>query len=265
MSDLLNQLRSDLAAEHSALDRVVADLQEHEFSTPTPATGWDIQDQLGHLGGFDEAGTQAILDPEAFNATLVRLIETGGDPVADYTALTRSRTGPETLQWWREARSSFIAATEGCAPSLRIPWYGPPMGIISHLTARLMETWAHGQDIRDALGVEPEVSARLRHIADLGIRARPFTYSLHGLPAPVEPIAVILQAPDGSEWTWGEPGGVNEVRGTALDFVMLATQRRNLADCAVTATGAVAEQWCSIIQAFAGGIGGGRPPLSTKS
>ena len=69
-----------------------------------------------------------------------------------------------------------------------MPWYGPAMGARSFITARLMETWAHGQDVVDALGVERTPTDRLRHVAHIGVGARPFSYVANGRepnPAPV--------------------------------------------------------------------------------
>lgn len=45
------------------------------------------------------------------------------------------------------------------------------MSAVSSVTARLMETWAHGQDIADVLGVDRQPTARLRHIAHLRAQA----------------------------------------------------------------------------------------------
>ena len=60
------------------------------------------------------------------------------------------------------------------------------MSPASSVTARLMETWAHGQDILDALGAERAATGRLRHIADLGIRAMPYSYAVNHLSPPTE-------------------------------------------------------------------------------
>jgi len=66
-----------------------------------------------------------------------------------------------------------------------------------------METWAHTQDIADALGIGREPTERLRHIAHLGVGARAFSYAIRGKPQPPDPVRVELTAPDGALWTWG--------------------------------------------------------------
>ena len=142
----------------------------------------------------------------------------------------------------------------------RIPWFGPPMGPASFITARLMETWAHGQDIADGLGVRRTPTVRLRHVADIGVRTRGFSYLLNGRAAPEEPVRVELAGPDGDTWSWGPPAADDRVVASALDFCLLVTQRRHRDDVDVRATGAAADEWLSIAQAFAGPPGGGRPP-----
>jgi uncharacterized protein (TIGR03084 family) len=126
------------------------------------------------------------------------------------------------------------------------------MSVTSFTTARLMETWAHGQDIRDALGARPEVSARLRHVVHLGVTARPFAFAVHGQSDPGDPIRVEAIATDGSAWTWGPEDAANRVSGPAVDLALLLTQRRHRSRTAVVAEGTTAETWLAIAQAFAG-------------
>ena len=127
-------------------------------------------------------------------------------------------------------------------------------------TARLMETWAHGQDVADALGVRRVPTARLRHVAHIGVRARDYAFRAAGRTPPAEPFRVELTGPDGHEWTWGPDEASDRVTGAALDFCLLVTQRRHRADVDVTATGAGADAWLDIAQAFAGPPGAGRAP-----
>jgi uncharacterized protein (TIGR03084 family) len=128
-----------------------------------------------------------------------------------------------------------------------------------------METWAHGQDIADTLGIERPATGRLRHVAYLGIRSLPYSYSVNGLPQPDAPIRVELAAPDGGEWTWGPAAAADRVSGTALDFCLVVTQRRHRSDTGLVITGETATQWIGIAQAFAGAAGPGRPPLSATA
>lgn len=257
----LEALRADQAAEVASLAELVDPLGATELLRATPAEGWDVADTLAHLAGFDDNATSAVEDPEAFRAELMRLLETGGDPIADATERGRE-LGPEgARQWWREASARFAAAAATLDPGTRVPWYGPDMSAMSFVTARLMETWAHGQDIRDALGVLPSATDRLRHVADIGVRARRYSYTVRGLEPPAEGPRVELVAPSGELWTWGEEGAPGRITGPALDFCLLVTQRRHRDDVSLDATGDHAEEWLGIAQAFAGPPGSGRAPL----
>lgn len=257
----LAPLIDDLAAETAVLDALLTGLDESQWQLPTPAEGWSIADQVSHLAFFDEAALLAATDPVRFRRETLELLEDGMDFPDRVAALHRHRDGADLLAWFRAARRDLLAGFDGIDPATRLPWYGPDMGPASSLTARLMETWAHGQDVADTLGVQRTPSTRLRHVAHLGVRTIGFTYALRDLPAPAEPIRVELAAPDGDTWTWGPDGAADRVTGPALDFCLLVTQRRHRDDLNLTVTGDTATEWVSIAQAFAGVPGPGRSPL----
>jgi uncharacterized protein (TIGR03084 family) len=123
-----------------------------------------------------------------------------------------------------------------------------------------METWAHGQDIWDMLGTEREPGPGLRHITHLGVTTYGWTFINRKLPIPQPMPYVELQAPGGEPWAWGEPSEQNCVRGPALDFALLVTQRRNRADTRLTWVGESADQWTRLAQCFAGEPADGPPP-----
>ena len=254
-------LLADLAAEQAALDSVVAPLDDQQLRAATLADGWDIADTISHLAGFDEAATLSLTDPDAFVAELERLIAAAEDPITGYTARGRSMAPSAVVTWWQDGRRALLDAAAVTDPKARVPWYGPPMSAMSFITARLMETWAHGVDVYDAVGVEIPATDRLRHVAHIGVGARAYSYAVQGLDAPDSPISVTLAAPSGAEWQWGPSDAVDRVEGDALDFCLVVTQRRHLDDVALRIDGAVATQWMSFAQAFAGGAGTGRPPL----
>lgn len=245
----------DLEAEQRALDEFVATLDEDVWSRPTPAPGWAIRDQISHLWFFDQRAAMALRDPEEFAADIEQLIAAGG--TAASVVPGRAMTGAELLLAWRTDRAELLALARLVDPSARIPWYGPAMGARSFITARLMEAWAHGQDVVDALGVVRAPTMRLRHVAHIGVRARPFSYLINGLPLPDAAVHVELTAPDGSTWEWNE-ASTDTVRGSALDFCLVVTQRRHLADTSLQVFGPAATEWMSIAQAFAGEPGNGR-------
>jgi uncharacterized protein (TIGR03084 family) len=255
-------LLADLTAEGRVVEEMVAPLAAGGWDLPTPAAGWAIRDQVSHLAYFDAAAVLAIADGQRFREELAAVLAHGPD-FPDHIAASHRDLPPEKLlDWFRAGRRALLGTFATTDPALRVPWYGPDMSVASSATARLMETWAHGQDVADALGVTREPTARLRHVAHLGVRTMAFSFGLHGRPAPQAPVRVELSAPDGSIWCWGPADAADRVSGAALDFCLAVTQRRHLADTGLVISGPVATEWMSVAQAFAGTPGPGRPPRS---
>jgi uncharacterized protein (TIGR03084 family) len=253
-------LASDVAAESAVTRDLVVGLDEAGWRTPTPAVGWDIADQIGHLAYFDEAAVCSAVRPGEFQTALAEAQAAGGIDADDIAARFRDRSGAQMLAWFDAARADLLATFAGLDPRARLPWFGPAMSAASALTARLMETWAHTQDIADALGISREPTGRLRHVAHIGVGARAFSYAVRGRTQPRVPVRVELTAPDGTLWTWGPAEAEDRVSGPALDFCLLVTQRRHRDDLALAVEGPAATEWMAIAQAFAGPPGPGRPP-----
>jgi uncharacterized protein (TIGR03084 family) len=254
----LAALVDDLVAETAVLHAALDGLRPEQWSLATPAAGWSVGDHVSHLAYFDVTTLQSILDPEQFRLDAAAL-RAGGDDFSDRIAAEyRSLRGEAVLAWFQTARAALVDGYRAVDPGRRLPWYGPDMTPASSVTARLMETWAHGQDIVDALGTSLVATVRLRHVADLGIRAMPYSYAINDLPLPTDSIMVELTAPDGAAWSWGSADAFNRVEGNALDFCRVVTQRRHPDDTGLVVIGPVAQQWISIAQAFAGPAGPGR-------
>jgi uncharacterized protein (TIGR03084 family) len=258
MSRLLDVVLGDLATETEGIEALVVDLPEAGWRTPTPAPGWDVATQIAHLAWTDEAAQAAATDRDHWDALVLEVLA-DPDHATDDAALTAAAVAPETLlERWRTSRRTLAETLRGLPEGARIPWYGPPMSATSMATARFMETWAHGLDIHHALGSEPEVTDRIRHVAHLGIRARDFAFALHRTPPPTDEFRVDLAAPSGELWSWGPDAATQTVTGTAYDFCRLVTRRINRADTSLVATGRDADLWLNIAQAYAGPPGAGR-------
>lgn len=256
----MTELLDDLAAESADLRGLVADLDPSGWRTPTPAAGWTIGDQISHLAYFDDAAVMSAADPDRFRVELAAAAGSGQLSADDIAARHADLTGADLLAWFDSSRQRLIQSFGDLDPADRLPWFGPPMSAASSVTARIMETWAHGQDVADALGVTRRPTGRLRHIAHIGVRALPFSFAVNGLAVPEEPVRVELTWSGGQAWTWGPAGSANLVTGPALDFCLLVTQRRHRDDTAIEARGEVAGRWLSVAQAFAGPPGAGRQP-----
>jgi len=260
MNDVLDGVLNDLAQEGDRLEALLAPLADAEWRTPTPAPGWDIATTIGHLAWTDETAVKAATDKVAWDAVVEQAM---ADPFGfvDVMALeVGSAAAPELLRHWQSARPSLAKVLREVPKGEKLPWFGPPMSPTSMATARFMETWAHGLDVADALGLELEPTDRVRHVCHLGVRTRNYSFVSKELEVPGEEFRVVLAAPSGESWEWGPVDAVQSVTGSAQDFAMLVTQRVHRADTDLVATGSDAVKWLEIAQAFAGPAGDGRQP-----
>lgn len=252
----LARITDDLAAEHDALDTVLSRLSEADWGRPTPSPRWSVADQVAHLTYFDGTATVAITDPDAFAPLLDELFTAAlqSPQAMDDATLgwARSLTSSELLARWRSGRAELLEAAATLTDGVRVPWYGPSMSAKSFLTARLMETWAHGQDVVDAVGAHRPATDRLEHIARLGVLTRGWTYANRGEEQPAATIRVELTSPSGQVVTWGDVDADEVVTGGLEAFCLVVTQRRHLDDVDLHAEGPAARDWLLKAQAFAG-------------
>jgi uncharacterized protein (TIGR03084 family) len=249
-------VRNDLLAEQEALDQIVSGLTADQWALATASPRWSVADQVGHLTYFDNTAAMAITDPDGFTALVQELVgaivddeESGDDlTLGEYRAMTPT----ELLDAWRANRKLLADASATLEEDTRVVWYGPSMGSKSFLTARLMECWAHGQDIVDVVGASRENTDRLRHIAQLGFITRGWAYVNRGLEAPDVPVRVELTAPSGDTWTFGPDDAAESITGSADDFCLVVTQRRHVNSTGLVVEGDSAREWMELAQAFAG-------------
>jgi uncharacterized protein (TIGR03084 family) len=260
----VSEITSDLRAEHEALDSVVARLSEDQWFEPTPSPGWRVFEQVAHLTYFDGTATTAITEPDRFAAELAELMDAVGDGSLTLDEATLSWSAELApaglLDRWRAHRALLLHSAGQLGEEDRVPWYGPSMGARSFLTARLMETWAHGQDVVDAVGASRPATDRLRHVAQLGVITRGWSYRVRGADPPQEKVRVELTSPSGEPWTWNDDATGGVVRGAAEDFCLVVTQRRHVDDTGLRTEGRAARDWMLKAQAFAGGPSEGPQP-----
>jgi uncharacterized protein (TIGR03084 family) len=249
---------ADLRAESDDLDMLVAPLAADVWATMTPAPGWTIAHQIGHLLWTDRVSLLSVTNEAAFGEILATAATNPNGFVDTAAEELATLDPPELLADWRNTRRRLHEALLDVPEGRKLPWFGPPMSATSMATARLMETWAHGLDVADSLGVRRPATDRLRSIAHIGVRTRDYAYFVNDLTPPSEPFRVELLAPGGDTWAWGPSDARQRVTGTAEDFCFLVTQRRALSALDVTAVGEDAQRWLAIAQAFAGPPGVGR-------
>lgn len=245
-------LLADLRGESDYLIGVLRGLTPQQWALPTPAPGWSIADQVSHLAFFDDSARLALTDAEQFRIEAADLMA-GGMDFPDRIADEHRGDSPEfLLGWFTRSRQALLEDFSADDPKRRLPWFGPDMSVASSATARMMETWAHGQDIYDTLALPHPPTPALRSIAHLGVATFAFCHINNGLPVPDQPVRVELRSPDGELWAWGPASAENRIVGTATDFVLTVTQRRHWSETGLTVEGPVATAWLDIAQAFAG-------------
>ena len=260
-SNAYEELIDDLGAESAALREILGNLPESSWEAATPAQGWAIRDQISHIAYFDDATTLSMTDSDRFIFEAGHLMGRGPDFAADVAKEFRDIPASNLLRWFDEARARLILNYRSSDARRRVPWYGVEMSLMSSATARLMETWAHGVDVAEAVGAPIVATTRLRHIAHLGVSTMGFSFILHSLDTPTQQVRVDLEAPNGTRWSYGPEDTLDVVSGPALDFCLVVTQRRHLADTSLEVSGVTATTWMGIAQAFAGPPSNGRPPM----
>jgi uncharacterized protein (TIGR03084 family) len=245
----MDQICDDLQAEHAALDAIVADISEEMWTTATPAEGWDVKDTVVHLIQADIAARTAVNDPDEFIEAKAKMLAGGG---LEFFATTEGRSGAEILALWRDEREQMVAAFRSRGPKDRIVWFGPDMSTLSFATARLMETWSHGQDVADTVGAPWPATDRLKHVCHIGVTTRGWSYMVRGMEFLGGDVRVELTAPSGDTWTWGPEDALDRITGSAEEFALVATQRRQPSSTSLVTEGDLAAEWLSIAQAFAG-------------
>ncbi|MFI1916844.1 TIGR03084 family metal-binding protein [Nocardia sp. NPDC020380] len=238
----------DLVAEGDELDTLVS--AQDDWTVPTPAAGWTTAHQIAHLAVADANVVIAIRTPEAFDDVL-KHAEAAGSRSADLDAdAGAAKPRAVLLDEWRAGRAEVAAALRDVPLDQSFPWFGSELTATLMVPLRLMETWAHGQDVFDALGVPHPPTGRLRHVAALGVVGRELSFYAAQLPTPAEPFRVELKGPDGDTWAWGPEDAVQRVQGSAFDFCLRVTHRRPLAETDLTAIGADARKWLEIARVF---------------
>ena len=249
------QQATDFIEECAALRRLLQDSADHQFARATAFKAWSVDAILRHLHFWNEAATAAWLDRAVF-LRLRAEIEAAG-PHVDLRAVEDQRLEPamrgrRLLAIWWTGCERLAAAYRDADPRARVPWMGPDMSVMSAVTARQMETWAHGQAIFDLLGQERVETDRLRNIAHLGVVTLNWSFVNRGLPAPAQRVQVSLAAPSGALWQWNPEIESDILRGSATEFCQVVTQTRNVADTSLEVRGDVARRWMAIAQCFAG-------------
>lgn len=245
----------DFSQECAALAELLHDRPDSVFAMVTQFKDWTINDVIGHLHMFNVAARLTLEDDAQFQrffAPVAEALNRGQSMLVAQNAWLGALRDRALFDAWL-AECEVMAALYGeIDPKRRIKWAGPDMSARSSITARQMETWAHGQEVFDCLGVVRQETDRIRNIAHLGVSTFGWTFINRQLPVPELAPFVELEAPSGTIWQWGEPQHDNRVAGSAVEFCQVVTQTRNIADTQLQTSGETARSWMAMAQCFAG-------------
>lgn len=256
----MKEICTDLAKEYEELDTIVGALDESGWNVMTPAAGWTVKDQIRHLAYYDERARQAVAEPEAFERHLADIANNPEGHRETLEKVGQKFAVAQLLNRWRQGHRALLDTLIPLNRKTRLKWYGPPLSALSFATARIMETWAHGQDVADALGIARVPTDRLRHIAHMGVATFGWSFANRQMKVPDSAVRVEITSPSGELWAWGPENAKDMVKGSAEEFCLVVVQRRNPADTQLVIEGATASQWMSIAQTYAGQPGAGRKP-----
>ena len=251
----MEKICTDLKAQYQELDHVVSDLNKETWHRKTPFYGWTIFDQVAHIAFFDREALLAVENPERFKDSapeVMQILLSDGEWPPKINPLLGTEHPDGLISLWRKTRTDLLNRLVQMNAKDRIIWYGPDMSVRSFATARLMETWAHTQDVFDTLRLRRESTDGLRHVAHIGVTTFSWSFKIRKLTPPEIKPRVELTGPSGERWVWGEPDASEIVRGSAEEFCLVVTQRRNLADTRLKYQGDHVKQWLTMAQAFAG-------------
>ena len=246
------QQAQDFLDESEALCALLSPLDDSAFETPTQFKGWTINNILRHLHVWNIAADFSMNNETAFDDFIGQMatgIRGGNLPTFEANYLD-NLSGRELLEMWATTFKNVAQHFSDVDPQVRVKWVGPGMSARSAITARLMETWAHGQAIYDVLGVDRIDADRIGNIVRLGVNTFGFVWKNRRMEPPGPMPQLRLIAPSGAVWEYGD--GDNLIEGSAAEFCQVVTQCRNVADTSLQVTGDVAQHWMAVAQCFAG-------------
>ena len=246
---------NDFLDESNALHALIADLDDNALETETAFKNWTINDVVAHLHVFNELAALSLTDEEAFAVEMQRV---GGELVRGVSMQEMARAridniwGAALRDEWRKGFEQTATVFGATDPSRRVKWFGPDMSVRSSVSARLMETWAHGQEVYDVLGARRKNADRIRAIVHLGVNTYGWTFKNRGEEPPEPAPYVKLVSPTGAAWEFNDPSNEERIEGEAEEFCQVVTQTRNIADTGLDVKGSNARAWMAVAQCFAG-------------
>jgi len=241
--------------ESEALYALIKDLDDEALTMETAFKGWTINDVIGHLHMWNHLADLSLEGEGKFAELFSGFVEhmaAGGSFNSFELDWREGLNGRALVAEWRDYFRAMAKRFGAADPKARVEWAGPSMSVRSSITARLMETWAHGQEVYDLLGLRRENQDHIQNIVILGLNTFGFCFQNRKMDVPEPRPFLKLTAPSGAEWTFGERSEAEVIEGLAEEFCQVVTQTRNIADTDLAVTGKTAAAWMEIAQCFAG-------------
>lgn len=244
----------DYRDECEALFRL-CDTAVDNLEQKTQFKDWTINDIFAHLHFFDRAADLSLRNSAAFGelvSNLMNAIKQGAHHLDFTHQFLNGLSGPELFYQWHSFSMDVADRFFLTDPKQRVAWLGVEMSARSSISARQMETWAHGQAIYDVLGVHRRNEDRIKNIVIMGLNTFAWCFINRQLDVPDAVPHLILEAPSGVIWEWNQENIQNSIHGKAEEFCQVVTQVRNIKDTSLQVKGDIAYKWMSIAQCFAG-------------
>lgn len=252
----------DFQQESESLADALRNLNDVDFKQKTQFKGWTIEDILGHLHMFNVAADLTLEDGAKFRLFFSRIekeMANGKTLLQSQYPWLNGMSGRILYNSWIEGSRKVAAKYVIADPKTRVKWAGPEMSARSSITARQMETWAHGHEIFDSLGIKREEFDRIKNIVFLGVNTFNWSHVVNKQVVPDAMPYLRLTSPTGQLWEFGDRNDKEMISGDAVGFAQVVTQTRSFYDVNLTAIGPVANHWMNIAQCFAGNAE--KPPV----
>lgn len=243
---IVREILSDLVAEQQFLDQFLQRIALKDWDKKTRSVGWTVRDTISHLADSEELAAAII----AGGADLSRYQSTPNLDNLRQEAVERGRKmrPQDVIEWWRGGRAKVVEPLSHMDPHTRVEWIVGSLSARTLATTRLMETWAHGLDIYEALGAEVEDTPRIRHICWLGWKSLPYSFKLAGKD--FAPVRIEIIGPGYAKWVYGPDDAENLIKGSASDWARLVVRRTTVAETRLKVSGEAAEVAVEVVRAY---------------
>jgi uncharacterized protein (TIGR03084 family) len=242
-----------LDEQQAELDGILVGLDDGGWATSSRCPGWSVADVVLHLAQTSELAAAAgdASFAERFARFMPADARTVDEGAARAVAAERGAPGVQLFARWRAAALAQRNLLVGSAPARRLPWVLGELPARTLATTRLSEMWIHTGDVADTLGITLVPTDRLWHVARLAWRTLPYAFARAGI-ALHGPVSAELTSPSGASWSFGtgdQP--LTTVRGSGVEFCLVAARRLDPAETALMATGADASQILAVLRTYA--------------